>query len=50
MAETRYRIIILLTPAFVLTAGSVQKSTNEMSRFLRSIRHKLGYFCLGYRV
>ena len=44
MAGTRYRIMIVLTPAFVPTAGGVQMSTSKMARWFCSVGHEVKVF------
>ena len=44
MAEPRYRIMIVLTPAFVPTAGGVQMSTSKMARWFSSAGHQVMIF------
>ena len=44
MAELRYRIMIVLTPAFVPTAGGVQMSTSKMARWFSSAGHEVMIF------
>ena len=44
MVGTRYRIVIILTPAFVPTAGGVQMSTSKMARWFSSAGHQVMIF------
>ena len=44
MAKPRYRIMIVLTPAFVPTAGGVQMSTAKMARWFSSVGHEAKIF------
>ena len=44
MEGTRYRIMIILTPAFVPTAGGVQMSTSKMARWFSSVGHEVKVF------
>ena len=44
MVGTRYRIMIVLTPAFVPTAGGVQMSTSKMARWFSSVGHEVKVF------
>ena len=47
MVGTRYRIMIVLTPAFVRTAGGVQMSTSKMARWFSSAGHQVMIFSLA---
>jgi glycosyltransferase involved in cell wall biosynthesis len=44
MVGARYRIMIVLTPAFVPTAGGVQMSTSKMGRWFSSVGHEVKIF------
>lgn len=44
MTARHYRILIVLTPAFVPTAGGVQMSTSKMARWLSSAGHQVKVF------
>ena len=44
MVGTRYRIMIVLTPAFVPTAGGVQMSTSKMARKFSASGHQVMIF------
>ena len=44
MTEAHYRIMIVLTPAFVPTAGGVQMSTSKMARWFSSVGHEVKVF------
>lgn len=47
MTDDRYRILIVLTPPFVPTAGGVQMSTNKMARWFVSAGHKVKIYSFG---
>ena len=44
MVSARYRIMIVLTPAFVPTAGGVQMSTSKMARWFSFVGHEVKVF------
>ena len=44
MGHSRFRIMIVLTPAFVPTAGGVQMSTSKMARWFSSVGHRVRIF------